>query len=83
MERLVGFPLLDHINADDAHHEDEHDRAVPGLAQNKIDNGSGNEQQKHRLTENMKYFLEKGFLLLWRQLVFTVYVLQSLCFGRG
>lgn len=72
MKRLVGFPLLDHIDTDDACHEDEHNRAVSGLAKNKIDNGSGNEQQKHRLAENMKCFLEKGFLLLWRQLVFTV-----------
>ena len=83
MECLVGFPLLNHINADDACHKNKHNRTVSRLSENEINNCSGNEQQKHRLTDNVEYFFEKAFLLLRRQFVFAVFVLQSLCFGRG
>ena len=31
-QRLIRLPFLEHVNADHAHHKDEHDGPVPGLA---------------------------------------------------
>ena len=76
IECLVGFPFLDHVNADDADDKNQHDGAISRLSENKI-NDSGNHQQKeHRLTEGMKNGFEETVLLLRHQFIFAVLLLS-------
>ena len=49
IERFIRFPLLYYVNADHTHNKDEHNRAVPGFTQDKV-NDSGNDEQKEHGT---------------------------------
>ena len=73
---LVGLPFLDDVDGDDAHDEDQHDRAVAGLAQHKVDHRRHQQQKKHRLGDDVQRFADEARLFLRGQLVASVLDLQ-------
>ena len=75
IECLVGFPFLDHVNADDADDKNQHDGAISRLSENKITDSGNHQQKEHRLTEGMKNGFEETVLLLRHQFIFAVLLL--------
>ncbi len=78
LERFVRLPLLSHVDADVAEHEDQHDGAVARFAQKEIDDRRGEQQQKHRLGKRLQDLTENVRFLPRRQFVFPEFCLQFL-----